>query len=323
MMADIEQFWQGRRVTVTGGAGFLGSHLVPLLEEQGARVHVPRRADWDLTSLEAGLGMLEEHPADVVIHAAAYYGGLGINQVHPGRIYWVNMVMGANLMEASRRAGVAKFVTVGTACAYPGYLQGRLEEKDLWAGPLHESVEHYGLSKKALHIQGRAYRKEWGFPSIHLILTNLYGPGDCYHPDRSHVVAALIRKFVEARLEGRELVEVWGSGRPVREFLYAGDAAEGIARAAALYDDTSTALNIGTGVGTSIRELVEAIHEITGYEGRIEWDASMPDGAAEKVLDIARMQEHLDWRPRHDLREGLAKTIEWYRENKDRADAKD
>jgi len=319
----MHSFWSDRRVTVTGGDGFLGRHLVRRLEGYGARVFVPRKRDYDLTTLDAGLRCLLEHPCDVLIHAAAYYGGIGINQSQPATLYYTNLVMGANLMEAARLAKVGKFVAIGTACSYPGYLDGSLKEDDLWAGACHASVVNYGITKKMMAVQAQAYKKQYGLDSIHLILTNLYGPGDSYNPERSHVVAALVRKFVEADMAGASSIEVWGTGRPVREFLYVEDCADAIVLAAERYDDAATPLNIGTGVGTSIRELAETIHAVVGCKGRIAWDADRPDGAAMKVLDVTRMRRALDgWSPPTSLREGLARTVSWYRADKAQADAK-
>jgi GDP-L-fucose synthase len=319
----MQSFWSGKRVTVTGGAGFLGKHITKRLRAYGALVFVPRKRDYDLTTLEAGLRCLLEHPCDILIHAAAYYGGIGINVSEPGRLYFQNLVMGANLMEAARLAKVAKVVNIGTACSYPGYLEGHLKECDLWAGPCHASVVNYGLTKKMLAVQAQAYKSQYGLDSIHLILTNLYGPGDSYNPDRSHVVAALVRKWVEADLAKSPAIEVWGTGRPVREFIYVEDCADAIILAAEKYHDVAMPLNIGTGIGTSIRELVETINEVTGYRGRIEWNSDKPDGAAVKVLDVTRMKAALDgWIAPNDLKSGLAKTIDWYRANKAEADAK-
>lgn len=319
----MKSVWSGKRVTVTGGAGFLGRHLVSRLEGVGAEVFVPRRREYDLTTLDAGLRCLLEHPCDVLFHAAAYYGGIGINVTQPATLYYSNLVMGANLMEAARLTKVGKFVAIGTACSYPGYLEGGLKESDLWAGPCHASVINYGLTKKMMAVQAQAYKRQYGLDSIHLILTNLYGPGDSYNPERSHVVAALIRKWVEADLAGAPGIEVWGTGSPIREFIYVEDCADAIILAAETYDDAATPLNIGTGIGTSIRELVETINDVTGYRGKIEWNADKPDGAAKKVLDVTRMRQTLgDWTPPTDLRSGLAKTIAWYRANKAEADAK-
>jgi GDP-L-fucose synthase len=214
---------------------------------------------------------------------------------------------------------VRKVVQIGTACSYPGYLENLLKEENLWDGPPHETVWNYGLTKKMLSVQGWAYKKQYGMDSIHLILTNLYGPGDSFNPDRSHVAAALVRKFVEAVLEDKATVEVWGTGKPVREFLYVEDCAEAIVLASEKYDDL-TPMNLAPGVGTSIKALAELIQELAGFTGRIEWNTSKPDGQMVKVLDATRMQRSLGWTPPTSLREGLAKTIAWYRANKTEAD---
>jgi GDP-L-fucose synthase len=319
----MKSYWTGKRVTVTGGAGFLGSHLVRRLDRLGAQVFVPRQRDYNLTTLDACLRCLLEHPCDMLFHAAAYYGGIGINVAEPARLYYSNLVMGASLMEAARLAQVEKFVAIGTACSYPGYLEGHLKEEDLWAGPCHASVVNYGLTKKMMAVQAQAYKRQYGLDSIHLILTNLYGPGDSYNPERSHVVAALVRKWVEAELAGAPSVEVWGTGKPIREFIYVEDCADAIILAAERYNDTALPLNIGTGIGTSIRDLAQTIHAVSGYRGKVVWNADKPDGALMKVLDVARMQQALEgWTPPTDLKSGLARTIAWYRANKAQADAK-
>lgn len=319
----MQSFWSSKRVTVTGGAGFLGQHLVRRLRALGAEVYVPRKRDYDLTTLDAGLRCLLEHPCDVLFHAAAYYGGIGINVNEPAKLYYQNLVMGANLMEAARLAKVGKVVNVGTACSYPGYLEGHLKEEDLWSGPCHASVVNYGLTKKMLAVQGQAYHRQYGLDSIHLILTNLYGPGDSYNPDRSHVVAALVRKFVEAEMAGAQSVEVWGTGKAIREFIYVEDCADAIVLATELYQDVTLPLNLGTGIGTSIRELAETVHEVSGFRGTIAWNTDKPDGAPLKVLDVTRLRQALDgWNAPTNLRDGLAKTIAWYRANKAEADAK-
>ena len=237
----MQSFWSGKRVTVTGGAGFLGQHLVRRLKNYGAEVFVPRQRDYNLTSLDSCLRCLLEQPCDMLFHTAAYYGGIGINVNEPAKLYYSNLVMGANVMEAARLAKVGKVVNIGTACSYPGYLEGELKEEDLWNGPCHASVVNYGLTKKMLAVQGVAYKKQYGLDSIHLILTNLYGPGDSYNPDRSHVVAALVRKFVEADLAGAKEVEVWGTGKPIREFIYVEDCADAIVLAAEKYQDVTPA----------------------------------------------------------------------------------
>jgi GDP-L-fucose synthase len=319
----MRSFWSEKRVTVTGGAGFLGQHLVGRFQRLGAKVFVPRQRDYNLTALDSCTRCLLENPCDVLIHAAAYYGGIGINVNEPATLYYRNLVMGANLMEAARLTKVKKVVNIGTACSYPGYLEGHLKEEDLWAGPCHASVVNYGLTKKMLAVQGQAYQKQYGLNSIHLILTNLYGPGDSYNPDRSHVVAALVRKWVEADLNKAQSVEVWGTGKAIREFIYVEDCAEAIVLASEMYDDSSLPLNLGTGVGTSIRELAETIHGLSGFKGKMVWNSDKPDGAPLKVLDVSRMKQALGgWLPPTRLREGLDKTIAWYRANKDEADAK-
>jgi GDP-L-fucose synthase len=315
-------FWKGKRVMVTGGAGFLGQPLVARLKAAGAEVDVPRKSRVNFTDFAATLRYMEDLKAQIVIHCAAYYGGIWINQLYPGRIFYENLVMGAHVMEASRVTGVEKFVGIGTACSYPGYIEGDLKEPDLWNGLPHETVINYGMTKKMMAVQGWAYRKQYNFPSIHLILTNLYGPGDCYNPTRSHVAAALIRKFTEARMAGAPEVEVWGTGRPIREFMYVGDCAEAILMATEKYDDTAP-LNLGTGIGTSIRRLTELIHECSGFQGSLRWNSEKPDGQAYKVLDVTAMKKNLHWEPPTMLEDGLKTTAEWYRANKDAADAKE
>ena len=312
-------FWSGKRVIVTGGTGFLGSHIVERLRALGAEVCVPRSRDANLVSFENALRIMQGFRPQVVIHSAAYYGGIGFNQLYPGRIFYDNLVMGANVMEAARQCEAEKFIAIGTACSYPGYLEGELKEQDLWNGPPHESVINYGLTKKMMAVQAWAYKKQWGFNAIHLILTNLYGPRDTFHIDRAHVVSALIKKFVEAKQQKQKQVEVWGTGKPVREFLYVGDCADAIVRAAEIYDDTIP-LNIGCGKGTSIRELVNDVQRITGFDGQVRWNTSKPDGQMKKILDVSRMRSILNWMPPTDLHQGLTKTVEWYVANKQEAD---
>ena len=227
--------------------------------------------------------------------------------------------MGTNIIEASRRGGVKKFVGIGTACAYPDGIEEPMnEERDFWSGPLHPSVVHYGGVKKMMQVQCEAYNKQYGFNGIHLIMTNLYGEWDTYNPERSHVVAALIRKFVEAKISGKSWVEVWGSGKPVREFMYVGDAAEGIIRATEIYDDTSP-LNIVMGVGTKIIQLVAMIKIIVRYQGDVIWNAEKPDGQMVKIFDTTKMKEVLNWEPKTKLIDGLGHTIKWFEENYDEA----
>jgi GDP-L-fucose synthase len=320
-MGGALDFWADKRVVVTGGSGFLGTQLVARLQGRVKELGVPRSREYNLIKLEDCQRCMQDFRPDILIHGAAFYGGIWINQLYPGRIYYENLVMGANVMEAARLAGVTKVVQIGTACAYPGYLENLLKEENLWDGPPHETVWNYGLTKKMMSVQGWAYKKQYGMDSIHLILTNLYGPGDTYNPDRSHVAAALVRKFVEAVLEGRPTVEVWGTGKPVREFMYVEDCADAILLAAERYNDL-TPMNLAPGAGVSIRELAEQIQAVTGFTGELAWNTSKPDGQMVKVLDATRMKQHLGWTPPTSLRDGLAKTVAWYRANKAAADTK-
>jgi len=305
---------ENKRILVTGGSGFLGRVIVEKLEKRGANVFVPRSKHYNLVDYKATRRLFGTVMPNIVVHLAAFYGGIWINQMYPGRIYFKNLMLGANVFEMSRLWDIEKVVVAGTACSYPGHLEGDLKEENLWDGACHDSVECYGMTKKMLLVQGRAYKKQYGLNNIHLILTNLYGEYDTFNPDRSHVVSALIRKFVEAKMNNDDKVEVWGSGKPIREFLYVSDAAEAIVRATEDYGDLLP-INIGVGKGTSIKELVELIAEITGFKGEIIWDSSKPDGTMRKVLDISKMKKVLNWQPETPLREGLEKTIQWFSEN--------
>lgn len=311
------------RYLVTGGSGFLGRALVARLRAAGHEVATPSSKEYDLTVLSEARACFEQARPDRIIHSAAYYGGLGINAVEPATIYYRNLVMGANVFEAAHQTGsVEKVVVVGTACSYPGQIGDLMREDQLWEGPVHPSVENYGLTKKIMAIQGRAYRKQHDLRSCHLILTNLYGPWDSYNPHRSHVVAALVRKFVEAKQAAAEQVRLWGTGSPVREFLYVEDCADAILEAADVYEDSDLPLNIGTGIGTTIRELSETVADLTAFQGDLVWESDKPDGQAKKILDPSRARDILSWRPAHSLRDGLAKTIAWYEANKPAADAR-
>ena len=302
------------RILVTGGAGFLGSHVVEELVRRGIpreNLIVPRSAEYDLVEAGASARLIEGTQPDVVVHLAAVVGGIGANRAHPGEFFYKNLMMGAQLMEEARLGGVQKFVSVGTVCSYPKHTPVPFREEDLWSGYPEETNAPYGIAKKALLVQGQAYRQEYGFPSIHLLLVNLYGPRDDFDPATSHVIPALIRKCIEARDEGRDQIVVWGDGTPTREFLYVADAARGIALATERYDGAEP-MNLGSGMEISIRELVEKIAALTGFEGGIEWDSSQPNGQPRRCLDTSRAKEYLGFEATTGFDEGLRKTIEWY-----------
>ena len=304
-----------KRVLVTGGSGFLRRHIVEAFDKEGAETTVLRSRAYDLTEPAQVLQAFTDCKPEIVVHAAADVGGIGYNQQRPADIFRNNLIMTTSVLEAATEARIEKLVIIGSACAYPGDVDGLMMEDDFLEGSLHHSVECYGFSKRALFIGAKAFREQYGLNSIFLILTNLYGPWDKFDPRESHVVAALIRKFVEARENGDPQVECWGTGKPVREFLYVEDCAEAVVRATRVYDNPAP-LNIGTGIGTSIRQLSELVPEIVGYPGRVVWDPSKPDGAMRKVLGVTRMKAELAWEPRTALQDGLRKTIDWYVEHK-------
>ena len=302
----------GRRVVVTGGAGFLGRAVVARLRESGVTdVVVPRSADYDLRERDAVRRLLADARPEVVIHLAAAVGGIGANRANPGRFFYENAIMGIELMEQSRLAGVAKFVGVGTVCSYPKFTPVPFREDDIWNGYPEETNAPYGLAKKMLLVQGQAYRAQYGFDAIHLVPVNLYGPGDNFDPASSHVIPALIRKCLEARDRGDAFVEVWGTGAASREFLYVDDAAEGIALATERYDGDEP-VNLGVGHEITIRELVEKIARLSGFEGEIRWDATKPDGQPRRALDTSRARERFGFVAHTSFEDGLRRTIAWY-----------
>jgi GDP-L-fucose synthase len=302
------------RILVTGGAGFLGSHVLEELEERGVpRDHViaPRSSEYDLVQPETAGRLLRDTHPDIVVHLAAVVGGIGANRSRPGEFFYKNLMMGVQLMEQARVHGVQKFVTVGTVCSYPKHTPVPFREDALWDGYPEETNAPYGIAKKALLVQGQAYRQEYGSAIVHLLVVNLYGPRDDFDPATSHVIPALIRKCVEARVEGRDRIVVWGDGTPTREFLYVKDAARGIVLAAERYDDAQP-VNIGSGMEISIRELVEKIAALTGFDGEIEWDASQPNGQPRRCLDTSRARNLFGFQALTGFDEGLRRTIRWY-----------
>ncbi len=304
-------YLKNKTVAVTGGAGFLGRQLCPKLEERGAAVFIPRSRDYDLREKSGILRMLEDSRPEVVIHLAAVVGGIEANRRHPGRFFYDNAIMGIQLLEASRKFGVAKAVIIGTVCAYPKFAPTPFKEEEIWKGYPEETNAPYGLAKKILLVQSQAYRREYGFNSVYLLPTNLYGPGDNFDPESSHVIPALIRKFIEAGEGGEREVVVWGTGKACREFLYVKDAAEGIVLAAESYNKPEP-VNLGSGVEISIRDLAERIKLLTGFPGRIVWDEDKPEGQPRRCLDTSRAQAEFGFRALTDLDAGLKATIEWY-----------
>jgi GDP-L-fucose synthase len=305
-------FWTDGRVLVTGGAGFVGSAVVERLRGVGCRtIVVPRSADYDLRLDAVAANLLADVRPDIVIHLAARVGGIAANQARPAEFFYDNLMMSTQLLHESWRAGVAKFVGIGTVCAYPKFAPVPFREEELWNGYPEETNAPYGLAKKMLLVQSQAYRQQYGFNAIYLLPVNLYGPRDNFDLQTSHVIPALIRKFIDAREQGAPQVTVWGSGRATREFLYVDDAAEGILLAAERYDSPEP-LNIGAGSEIGIRELAELIARLTGFTGELVWDPSRPDGQPRRSLDTSRAAREIGFRARVSLEEGLRRTIEWF-----------
>lgn len=308
-------FWDGKKVLVTGGAGFVGSFLVKKLKGKGINgknIIVPRSRDTDLRKWENCVKAIKD--IDVVIHLAAVVGGIGFNRAYPGTLFYDNIIMGAQMMEAARQEAVEKFVAVGTVCAYPKFTTVPFKEEDLWNGYPEETNAPYGLAKKMLLVQSQAYRQQYGFNSIFLLPVNLYGPGDNFDEESSHVIPALIKKFIDAKRNNNTIIEVWGTGRASREFLYVEDAAEGIILAAERYNKPDP-VNLGSGFEIPIKDLVKLIAELTGFDGEIRWDATKPDGQPRRCLDTSRAWKEFGFKAKTDFRAGLKSTIDWYMAN--------
>ena len=297
---------------MTGGAGFLGSVIAKKLQARGAgEVFVPRIEDYDLRDLTAIRRLLADARPDIILHLAARVGGIGANRAHPAEFFYDNLMMGAPLLHEAWKAGVSKFVALGTVCAYPKFTPVPFREEDLWNGYPEETNAPYGLAKKMLLVQSQAYRQQYGFNAIYLLPVNLYGPRDNFNPETSHVIPALIRKCVEAKERGEDHIVVWGDGSPTREFLYVEDAAEGIVLAAERYN-ASEPVNLGSSSEISIRELTETIARLTGFNGSIEWDTSKPNGQPRRKLDVSRSLELFGFRSQTSFETGVKRTIEWY-----------
>lgn len=308
--------WGQQRVIVTGGSGFLGSHLVAHLRDRVAgEIIVPRKAQYDLRLPENVTRLYDDYPdTTMVIHLAATVGGIGANREHPGVFFYDNIMMGTLLLEQARRYGIPKFVGIGTICEYPKFTPVPFKEEDLWNGYPEETNAPYGLVKKMLLVQGQAYRQEFGYNAIHLMPTNLYGPGDTFDPTRAHVIPDLIRKMDEARRSSSPYVTLWGDGTPTREFIYVKDAARGIVLAAERYDGDQP-VNIGSGVEISIKDLATKIANLVGFEGDIRWDTDKPNGQPRRNVDVSRAKSGFGFEASTDFDTGLRETVEWYREH--------
>ncbi len=308
--------WADKRICVTGGAGFLGTHLIANLRSKGAKdIFIPTIEKYDLTDRDAIARLLEDSNPDVIIHLAAHVGGIGANREHPAEFFYDNLMMGVQLLHQAYERGVEKFVAIGTVCAYPKFTPVPFSEDDLWLGYPEETNAPYGLAKKMLLVQSQAYRAQYGYNSVFLLPVNLYGPGDNFNPRSSHVIPALIRKCVEAKDNGDDHIVVWGDGSPTREFIYVTDAAEGIALAAERYNE-SEPVNIGSGFEISIKDLAEKIARMTGFEGELVWDTSKPNGQPRRALDTSRATEKFGFTAKTDFEEGLQETISWFLNNR-------
>jgi GDP-L-fucose synthase len=310
------KFWQNKRICVTGGAGFLGSFVLEALKQRGAtHIFVPTIEEYDLVNPQDTQRMLDTSRPEIIIHLAALAGGIGANRARPADFFYINLMMGVQLMHEAWKRGVSKFVAIGTVCAYPKFTPVPFKESNLWEGYPEETNAPYGLAKKMLLVQAQAYRQQYGFNAIYLLPVNLYGPGDNFNLETSHVIPALVRKCIEAQERGDKEVVLWGDGSPTREFLYAGDAAAGIITATEFYNG-SEPVNIGSGQEISIKDLAELIARLTGFEGRLIWDTTKPNGQPRRGLDTGRAIEYFGWRARVPFEEGLRQTITWYRQNR-------
>lgn len=306
-------FWKNKRVCVTGGAGFLGSYILEKLEARGASdIFVPRIEEYDLVNLEDIQRMLDKARPDLIIHLAALAGGIGANRARPADFFYINLMMGVQLIHEAWKHNVEKFVAIGTICAYPKFTPLPFREENLWDGYPEETNAPYGLAKKMLLVQAQAYREQYDYNAVYLLPVNLYGPRDNFDLQTSHVIPALIRKYIEAEQRGEKQVVLWGDGSPTREFLYVEDAAEGILLAAERYNG-SEPVNLGSGNEISIKDLAHLIARLTGYQGELVWDTSRPNGQPRRALDTRRAEAYFGFRSQMSFEEGLRRTIDWYR----------
>ena len=305
-----------KKITVTGGAGFLGKCVVAKLKERGYQnIFVPRSTDYNLVDNEAVKRLYQDSGPDIVIHLAAVVGGIGANMKYPGKFFYENLMMGVQMIEQGRLFGLEKFVAIGTICAYPKFTPVPFQEENLWDGYPEETNAPYGLAKKMLLVQSQAYRQQYGFNSIYLLPVNLYGPGDNFDPESSHVIPALIKKVFDAKDRNKKQIVAWGTGKASREFLYVADAAECVVLATEKYNKPAP-VNLGAGFEISIRRLTELICDLTGFDGEIVWDTSKPDGQPRRCLDTSKAEREFGFKARTDFEEGLKRTIDWYSNNR-------
>jgi GDP-L-fucose synthase len=312
----MTDFFKNKTVVVTGGAGFLGRYVCSGLEKRGCKnILIPKIQDYDLVKLDDIKKMYDDMTPDIVIHLAAVVGGIGANREHPGKFFYENLMMGIQLIEQGRLRNLEKLVAIGTICAYPKFTPVPFKEEDLWNGYPEETNAPYGLAKKMLLVQSQSYRDEYGFNSIFLLPVNLYGPGDNFDPQSSHVIPALIKKCIDAVDQGKDYIQCWGTGSASREFIYAADAAEGILLAAEHYN-SSNPVNIGAGFEITIKNLVEKIVLLTGFKGEIRWDTSKPDGQPRRCLDTRKAEKYFGFKAKTPFDQGLKQTIQWYKESR-------
>jgi len=315
-MKKMSDFFENKRIVVTGGAGFLGGYVIEGLKKRSCNnIFVPKIEDYDLVDINDIVRMYDDMKPDIVIHLAAVVGGIGANREHQGEFFYKNLMMGVQLIEQARLRNIEKFVAIGTICAYPKFTPVPFKEEDLWDGYPEETNAPYGLAKKMLLVQSQAYRQEYGFNSIFLLPVNLYGPGDNFNPASSHVIPALIKKCIDAIDNGEDSIECWGTGSASREFIYVADAAKGILLATEHYNGVKP-VNIGAGFEITIKDLAEKIVSLTGFKGRICWDASKPDGQPRRCLDVTRAKELFSFEAKTPFDKGLEATINWYRKNR-------
>ncbi len=320
MHMNFLEYYRNKKIAIPGGNGFIGSHIVEMLKKISCEVFIPKTKEGiDFRKYEDCFSYLDSKKPQIVINCAAIQGGIAYHNGKQADLFMDNMLMGTFLMKASQKVGVDKFINVVAGCSYPGYLEiPEMNEEDYWSGKLHDSIFSYGFARKASAVYGLALKKQYGFNSIHLIMANMYGPGEHFNPQQSKALAGLIKKIYEAKENNVSEVEVWGTGKPVRDWLYVKDGAQGILRAGAVYNDID-ALNIATGVGVSVKELAETIRQIIGYKGKLKYNISKPDGALHKTFGIHKMKKELEWIPETSIEAGIKETVEWFSQNHKKA----